>query len=103
MSTARFKVHFAGPLVTFQDAGRIGHLRFGVPASGPMDRFSFAAAHAALAQSQTGTAIEVSDPRRGLGQLGLPCLCGSRRGGPMAWGFGDPCAVRLWRRRTIGW
>ena len=72
MTSARFKVHFAGPLVTFQDAGRIGHLRFGVPASGPMDRFSFAAAHAALAQDQTATAIEVS-----LGGIVLECTDGA--------------------------
>ena len=35
MSSARFTVRFTGPLVTFQDAGRPGHKRFGVSASGP--------------------------------------------------------------------
>lgn len=71
MSVARFKVAFAGPLVSFQDAGRGGAMRFGVPASGPMDRFSFAAAHAMLGQP-TGTTIEVS-----LGGLVLECIDGA--------------------------
>lgn len=71
MSIARFKVLFAGPLVSFQDAGRVGHMRFGVPASGPMDRFSHAAIHAMLGQT-TRTAIEVS-----LGGLVLECTDGT--------------------------
>jgi len=94
MSTARFKVHFAGPLVTFQDAGRIGHLRFGVPASGPMDRFSFAAAHAALAQSQTGTAIEVS-----LGGIVLECVEGAASVAVTGGDFRTTCAGR----DSAGW
>lgn len=72
MRSARFKVSFAGPLVTYQDAGRFGKLRNGVPASGPMDRFAHAAAHAALAQDIKGTAIEVS-----LGGLSLECIEGA--------------------------
>lgn len=71
MSVARFKVTFAGPLVSFQDGGRIGHMRFGVPASGPMDRFGFAAAHAMLSRD-AGTAIEIS-----LGGLVLECTDGA--------------------------
>lgn len=71
MSVARFKVTFAGPLVSFQDAGRSGHMRFGVPASGPMDRFAHAAAHTMLGTPPGGTAIEVS-----LGGLVLECLDG---------------------------
>ena len=38
---ARLRVEFAGPYVSFQDAGRPGNLRFGVPRSGPMDRRAF--------------------------------------------------------------
>lgn len=71
MSSARFKVLFAGPLVSFQDAGRFGQMRFGVPASGPMDRFGFSAAHAMLGQAEA-TAIEVS-----LGGLALECVDGT--------------------------
>jgi len=71
MTVARFKVTFAGPLVSFQDAGRTGHMRFGVPASGPMDRFAFTAAHTMLGNPPDGTAIEVS-----LGGLVLECTEG---------------------------
>ncbi len=74
MSNARFTVRFAGPLVTFQDAGRPGgHKRFGVSASGPMDRLAFAAANAALGQPEGGATggIEVS-----MGGLVLACTEG---------------------------
>ncbi len=72
MSRARLIVRFAGPLVSFQDAGRPGHMRFGVAASGPMDRFAYQAGHAALSQPAGGTSIEVS-----LGGLVVECLEGS--------------------------
>lgn len=72
MSRARLKVGFAGPLVSFQDAGRPGHMRFGVAASGPMDRFAHQTGHAALSQPVGGTSIEVS-----LGGLMLECLEGA--------------------------
>ena len=71
MSSAQFKVSFAGPLVSFQDAGRFAALRFGVPWSGPMDRFAHKAANTILKQAQTNTAIEVS-----LGGLVLDCIAG---------------------------
>lgn len=71
MSTARLTVRFAGPLVSFQDAGRPGHMRFGVPASGPMDRFAFQAANAMVGNATGGTGIEVS-----LGGLVLECTEG---------------------------
>ena len=72
MSSARFTVRFAGPLVTFQDAGRPGHKRFGVSASGPMDRLGFAAANAALGQPEGATSIEVS-----MGGIVLACTEGA--------------------------
>ncbi|GAB5445543.1 5-oxoprolinase subunit C family protein [Gymnodinialimonas sp.] len=88
MSIARFKVSFAGPLVSLQDAGRSGQMRFGVPASGPMERFAFASAHAMLGQPE-GTAIEVS-----LGGLVLECVEGSVTcavaGGAFSLNTGDP-------------
>ena len=71
MTTARFKVQFAGPLVTYQDAGRRGNLRFGVAASGPMDRLAHAAVHAMLGNAEGDTCVEVS-----LGGLVLECLEG---------------------------
>ena len=72
MSDATFTVSFAGPLVTLQDAGRPGHMRYGVSASGPMDQLAFDAAHAALGNAPGATGIEVS-----LGGLALHCTSGS--------------------------
>lgn len=71
MDEARLKVRFCGPLVSFQDAGRFGMARFGVPASGPMDRLAYAAANAALGYPQTNTVIEVS-----MGGIDLVCEYG---------------------------
>ncbi len=72
MADARLKVSFAGPLVTVQDSGRFGHMRFGVPASGPMDRLSHAAANVAVGNPKDATAIEVS-----LGGVMLECIAGA--------------------------
>ncbi|MGB0505125.1 MAG: biotin-dependent carboxyltransferase family protein [Pikeienuella sp.] len=72
MAEAEFSVSFAGPLVTVQDAGRRGYMRYGVSASGPMDRLAFNAAHAALGNEPGQTAIEIS-----LGGLILRCDEGS--------------------------
>lgn len=72
MAEAAFAVAFSGPLVTLQDAGRAGHMRYGVPASGPMDRLAFDAAHAALGNRPGQTAIEIS-----LGGLTLQCTHGA--------------------------
>ncbi len=71
MTDAAFTVSFAGPLVTYQDTGRRGHMRYGVSASGPMDRLAFDAAHAALGNLPGQTAIEIS-----LGGLSLTCTSG---------------------------
>lgn len=72
MTSARIKVAFAGPLVSVQDAGRPGLGRYGVPMSGPMDRFAHAAAQTALTRPAGAAALEVS-----LGGLVLDCLEGA--------------------------
>lgn len=72
MANAKLAVSFAGPLVTFQDRGRPGNMRYGVSASGPMDRLAFAAAHAALGNPSGANAIEIS-----LGGLMLQCIDGA--------------------------
>ena len=72
MTTAQFRVVHAGPLVTFQDGGRPGHMRFGVCASGPMDRVSFTSANLAVGNPQMETVVEVS-----MGGLVLECLSGT--------------------------
>ena len=72
MSDVEFSISFAGPLVTFQDIGRQGNMRYGVSASGPMDIVSFEAANAVLGNDTKQTAIEIS-----LGGLILQCHEGS--------------------------
>lgn len=72
MTDAAFSVSFAGPLVTVQDAGRPGNMRYGVPTSGPMDRLAFDAANAALGNAAGQSAIEIS-----LGGLMLHCTQGA--------------------------
>ena len=72
MSDVEFSISFAGPLITFQDIGRPGNMRYGVSASGPMDIVSFEAANAVLGNDTKQTAIEIS-----LGGLILQCHEGS--------------------------
>lgn len=55
-----FRVIQAGPLVTVQDQGRPGLMRFGLPHSGPMDRRALAIANAALGNPAAAAGIEVS-------------------------------------------
>ncbi|MDH4390403.1 MAG: biotin-dependent carboxyltransferase family protein [Aquabacterium sp.] len=71
MAEARLRVTACGPLVSYQDRGRFGSMRFGVPASGPMDRLAHAVAQLALGQPAQATAIEVS-----LGGITLVCDAG---------------------------
>jgi len=82
MAEARLTVRACGPLVSYQDAGRFGMMRFGVPASGPMDRLAHAAALAALGSAQGSTAIEVS-----MGGLELLCESGELTFGIAGGGF----------------
>jgi 5-oxoprolinase (ATP-hydrolysing) subunit C len=70
--TARLRITAAGPLVSVQDQGRAGFARFGVTASGPMDRLAYHAANAALGNPPGAPAIEVS-----LGGLSVEILQGS--------------------------
>lgn len=60
MSEARLTVLSSGPLISYQDAGRFGMMRFGVPASGPMDRLAHAVANVAVGRPPQSTAIEIS-------------------------------------------
>lgn len=72
MTDAVLKVVHAGPHVTVQDGGRPGFMRFGVPASGPMDRKSFAIANVVLGNAPRAPGIEVSR-----GGLVLDCVEGA--------------------------
>lgn len=60
MTGAAIEVIRAGPMVTVQDTGRPGLLRYGIPASGPMDRLGHAAANVACGNELGAPAIEVS-------------------------------------------
>lgn len=96
---ASLLVQAVGPQVTIQDRGRPGLARYGVPASGPMDRGAYAIAQAALRNPPDAPAIEVS-----LGGLSLDCL-----GGPVTLALaGGGFAVTLagqplgsWRVATL--
>lgn len=68
MTLARLRVLRAGPAASLQDAGRPGFARYGVPASGPMDRMAFALANAGAGNPAGATVIEVST-----GGLTLAC------------------------------
>jgi biotin-dependent carboxylase-like uncharacterized protein len=72
MAGALFRILHAGPQVSVQDGGRRGLMRYGVPASGPMDRAAFAIANTSLGNPADAPAIEVSR-----GGLALECLSGS--------------------------
>lgn len=72
MTDVILRVRTAGPHVSVQDAGRKGLMRFGVPASGPMDSKGLALANAALGNPVGHAGIEVS-----LGGLTLDCEQGA--------------------------
>jgi biotin-dependent carboxylase-like uncharacterized protein len=94
MARVVLAVEQAGPLTTIQDAGRPGHMRFGVTQSGPVDRLGFAAAHAALGNAPGGAAIELSH-----GGIALRCIEGEV-GFALA---GGDFAARLDSTRLGGW
>lgn len=53
------KILYGGFLTTLQDLGRSGYGRFGVPVSGPMDRFAFCAANQLVGNPWNTTALEI--------------------------------------------
>jgi allophanate hydrolase len=56
----RLHVEAAGPLTTVQDGGRRGYMRFGVGASGAIDRFAMAAANVAVGNHADAALLETS-------------------------------------------
>ncbi len=84
MATARLAVLAAGPHVTLQDGGRPGFLRFGVPASGAMDRTALAMANVAVGNPPGATAIEVSPGGLTLALEGAPLRLALAGGGFIA-------------------
>lgn len=71
MNHAAFTIIHAGPQITLQDAGRRNLMRYGAPASGPMDRLAYQIANQSLGNLAGTPAIEVS-----LGGLTLLCTEG---------------------------
>lgn len=68
--TAILSILRAGPLTSIQDEGRMGMLRHGISASGPMDRYGFDIAgllagggHGALECTMTGFELKVASGR----------------------------------------
>lgn len=84
MTEARLVVLAAGPHVTLQDGGRPGFLRFGVPASGAMDRPALAMANVAVGNPPGATAIEVSPGGLTLALEGAPLRLALAGGGFIA-------------------
>lgn len=72
MTRALLRVVEAGPLCSVQDGGRAGLLRYGVPASGAMDRVALAMANHAVGNETGAAAVEVS-----LGGLALEVVDGA--------------------------
>jgi antagonist of KipI len=48
----------AGPQTTVQDLGRTGRMRYGIPPSGPVDRFAFVLANRLLGNPDAAAALE---------------------------------------------
>ncbi len=55
-----FQVLKPGLFTTVQDAGRYGHLRYGVPVSGAMDTFSLVAANLLVGNSEGSACLETT-------------------------------------------
>lgn len=99
MTDAAFVIEHAGPLTSFQDAGRRGYMRYGIPASGPMDRTAFAIANAALGNVAGSTAIETT-----IGGLTLQCVEGAVTIASAGGGFRlviDGRAIGSWSALTV--
>jgi len=55
-----FHVLKPGLFTTVQDLGRDGYLRYGIPVSGAMDKFSFIAANSLVANNQNDACLEIT-------------------------------------------
>jgi antagonist of KipI len=53
------KVHTSGFLTTVQDIGRSGYEKFGVPTSGPMDRYALQAANLLVSNPLSAAGLEI--------------------------------------------
>ena len=69
----------AGPQTTVQDLGRTGRMRYGIPPSGPVDRFAFVLANRLLGNPDTAAALECTlmGPRFELTAAGAIAVTGA--------------------------
>lgn len=67
-----------GPLTSIQDRGRRGYQRFGVPPSGPMDKYAFSTANQLVGNPADAAGLETSlmPVRLRFWQDGLTAICG---------------------------
>jgi biotin-dependent carboxylase-like uncharacterized protein len=68
-----------GPQTTVQDLGRTGAMRYGIPPSGPMDRFAFVAANRLVGNPDAAAALECTliGPRLEVGAAGAIAVTGA--------------------------
>jgi len=66
------KILDPGPQTTIQDLGRVGHLRYGIPPSGPVDRLAFVLANRLVGNPDGAAALEctLAGPRF---EVDAPC------------------------------
>ncbi|MCE5209485.1 MAG: biotin-dependent carboxyltransferase family protein [Chloroflexi bacterium] len=72
-------IHSAGFLTSIQDAGRFGYEKYGIPCSGPMDRFALYAANLLVGNSWDAAGLEfcISGPALVMGDDCLIAAAGS--------------------------
>src|SRR5262245_36755474 len=72
-------VQDGGPLTTIQDLGRFGHLRVGIPTSGPMDREAFVLANRLIGNDDNAAGLECTllGPRLEFGDERLVAITGA--------------------------
>lgn len=97
------RVISAGPLLTIQDCGRIGFRAFGVPVSGPFDRFSAAVANGLVGNPSGDAVLELTgfggmfeaEQTISLAMAGAPMSAKVLRGDLVARELLIPCATAL--------
>ena len=69
----------AGPQTTVQDLGRTGQMRYGIPPSGPVDRFAFVLANRLVGNADTAAALECTliGPRFEITDAGAIAITGA--------------------------
>jgi len=72
-------IHDPGPLTTIQDLGRPGHLRVGIPESGPVDREAFVLANRLVGNDQGAAGLEctLTGPRVEFADERVVAVCGA--------------------------